>query len=66
MDHALAVMAQRVESLERLAREREIDVETLRRKFEELGPDGTMRRLWIGVMIALVLAAAALVVTLAR
>ena len=66
MDHALAVMAQRVESLERLAREREIDVETLRRKLEQVGPGGAMRKLWIGVIVAVALAAAALIVTLAR
>jgi hypothetical protein len=66
VDHALAVMAQRVESLERLAREREIDIETLRRKLDEFGPGGTMRKLWIGVILAVVLAAAALVITLTR
>jgi hypothetical protein len=66
VDHALAVMAARVESLERLAREREIDIESLRRKFEEIGPGGAMHKLWIGVALAVILAVAALVVAVAR
>jgi hypothetical protein len=66
VDHALAVMAARVESLERLVREREIDIESLRRKFEEVGPGGAMRRLWMGVALAVILAAVALVIALTR
>ncbi len=66
VDHVVAVMAARVESLERLVREREVDVEVLRRKFEALGPAGAIRRLWIGVGIVAILALAALVVALVR
>ena len=66
VDHALAVMAARVESLERLVREREFDIESLRRKLEEVGPGGAMRRLWMGVVLAVVLALAALVIAITR
>ena len=66
VDHALAVMAARVESLERLVREREIDIESLRRKIDEVGAGGALRRLWMGVVVAVLLAVAALVVAFAR
>jgi hypothetical protein len=66
VDHALALMAARVDSLERLAREREIDIESLRRKLDEIGPGGAMRRVWLGVALALIVALAALVVAVAR
>lgn len=66
VDHALAVMAARVESLERLVREREIDIESLRRKFEAAGPSGAIRRLWMGIAVVGIVALAALVITLAR
>jgi hypothetical protein len=66
VDHEVAMVTARMESLERLVREREIDIETLRRKFDEAGPSGALRRLWIGVGIALLLALAALVVAVVR
>lgn len=66
VDQIVAALALRVESLERLVREREMDVESLRRKFEEVGPSGAIRRLWIAVGVMGVIAVAALVVALVR
>lgn len=66
VDQVVAALAMRVESLERLAREREVDIESLRRKFEAVGPSGVIRRLWLAVAIVGIVAVAALVVALAR
>jgi hypothetical protein len=66
VDQIVAALAMRVDSLERLVREREIDVESLRRKFEEVGPSGAIRRLWIAVVLVGILALATLVVALVR
>jgi hypothetical protein len=66
VDREVALVAARMESLERRVREREIDVEALRRKFEEAGPSGALRRLGIGVALAMLIAIAALVVAFVR
>lgn len=66
VDQLVAALALRVDSLERLVREREIDVEVLRRKFEEVGPSGAIRRLWIAIVLVGIIAVVALVVTLLR
>lgn len=65
VDQLVAALALRVESLERLVREREVDIESLRRKLEQAG-GAAQRKLWMGVGTALALAVIALVVTLAR
>ncbi len=66
VDQIVAALALRVESLERLVREREVDIESLRRKLEKSGPSAAIRRLWIVVAIVGIVAVAALVVALAR
>lgn len=66
VDQIVAALALRVESLERLVREREVDIESLRRKFDAVGPSGAIRRLWLGIGVVGILALAALVVALAR
>ena len=66
VDHEVIVMAARVESLERLVREREVDIESLRRKFETAGPTGALRRLRYAVLAVGMLAVAALLVALVR
>lgn len=66
VDQLVGALALRVESLERLVREREVDIESLRRKFEAVGPNRAIRRLWIAVAIAGIVAIAALVVALSR
>jgi hypothetical protein len=66
VDQLVGALAMRVESLERLVREREVDIESLRRKFEEVGPSRAIRRLWIALAIVGIIALAALVMALAR
>lgn len=66
VDHEVVVMAARVESLERLVREREVDIESLRRKFESVGPARALRRVWLALGLVGVVAVTALVVTLTR
>lgn len=66
VDQLVAALALRVESLERLVREREVDIESLRRKFEEVGPAKALRRIWLAIAVVGALAVAALVVTLTR
>jgi hypothetical protein len=66
VDHEVTVMAARVESLERLVREREVDIESLRRLLQKAGPSAAIRRLWIAVLLVGVVAVVALLLVLTR
>lgn len=66
VDQIVAALAMRVDSLDRLVREGEVDVESLRRKFEAVGTGGAIRRLWFAVVLVGIIALAALVVALVR
>ncbi|MFN8519777.1 MAG: hypothetical protein U0667_10400 [Chloroflexota bacterium] len=66
VDQIVAALAMRVDSLERLVREREVDIESLRRKFDAVGPGGAIRRLWVALLVVGIVAVIALVVALTR
>jgi hypothetical protein len=66
VDQVVGALALRVESLERLVREREVDIESLRRTFQKAGPSAAIRRLWIALAIVGLIAVAALVLALSR
>jgi hypothetical protein len=65
IDHELAALAARIESQDRLLREADVSIESLRRKLEQGVPAGrAVRQLWLAVAGVGILAAVALLVAL--